>query len=134
MIRWSVERPRREILKPPRPRSITPPGAPSGRNRRLLDGLVNLDPRLGAGVRLGRVTSSGAQNATRRQHVVSAVLLRRWAVDGYVVARNLEDRRTRLRSPRSEGFVTDLVRGERRGRAALGKDREPGSRRVRCSG
>ncbi len=43
------------------------------------------------------------------QHVLSQVLLARWAVDGEVVAFNLATGTSRLRSPRSEGWVEDFI-------------------------
>lgn len=44
------------------------------------------------------------------QHVVSAVLLRRWASSGHVSAFDIQHRVIRLRSPRSEGFVDNYTR------------------------
>ena len=41
----------------------------------------------------------------RKQHVVSRVLLDRWAVDGEVEAFNLTNGRQRPRSPSAEGWV-----------------------------
>src|SRR5690349_14447697 len=46
------------------------------------------------------------------QHVVSAVLLKRWAVQGQLTAFNLRLNTKRSRSPRSEGFITGLLRSD----------------------
>lgn len=50
--------------------------------------------------------------AVKKQHVISAVLLRQWETDGKVVAVNVR-RRTKLRrSPKSIGFVSEFVLAE----------------------
>lgn len=46
----------------------------------------------------------------RRQHLVSKVLLKRWAVDGELLAFNLDDGTQRLRSPKAEGFQEQFIR------------------------
>jgi Protein of unknown function (DUF4238) len=45
----------------------------------------------------------------KKQHVVSAVLLRQWEVDGKVVAVNRLNRSKVHRSPKSIGFISDFV-------------------------
>lgn len=52
------------------------------------------------------------------QHIVSAVLLRRWAASGKLSAFDLQHRVTRLRSPRSEGFVDNYTRHDAEGHEA----------------
>ena len=47
--------------------------------------------------------------AVRRQHLVSKVLLKQWAVDGELTAFNLETGTARARSPKAEGFEIDFV-------------------------
>jgi len=44
------------------------------------------------------------------QHVVSAVLLRRWTVDSQLLVYDLRYDRARLRSPRAEGYIRGFTR------------------------
>ncbi len=44
------------------------------------------------------------------QHVVSAVLLRRWAVGGFVLMYDLRHDFAKPRSPRAEGYITGFTR------------------------
>lgn len=45
-----------------------------------------------------------------RQHLVSKVLLKRWAVDGQLLAFNLDTGMHRGRSPKAEGYEEDFIR------------------------
>lgn len=45
-----------------------------------------------------------------KQHIVSQVLLRQWAIDGYIQVSNLDRGNHYIRSPKAEGFDKDYIR------------------------
>ena len=55
------------------------------------------------------VLNPGPEDDVRRQHLVSKVLLKQWAIDGRILAFNLETGSFRERSPKAEGYEEHFI-------------------------